>query len=45
MLTRESSNKEDKGIPCVPKVFPIAEISVLKPCLKGTIDEYSAVMG
>ena len=45
LLARESSNKEDKGSPCVPKVSRVAKISVLKPCLKGTNVEYSAVMG
>ena len=45
LLARESSNKEDKGSPYVPKLSRVAKISVSKPCLKGTNVEYSAVMG
>ena len=45
LLARESSNKEDKGSPCVPKESRVARISVLKPRLKSTTVEYPAVMG
>ena len=44
LLATESSNKKDKSSPCVPKVSCAAKISVLKPCLKSTNVEYSAVI-